>query len=51
MSIKVIEMTSREVIEDIAVSLASEICDGNQIRIRGLLIEFAEEMVIIYLTR
>lgn len=42
------DMTGEEAIEDIAFSLANEICDGTydarQTRIRELLIEFAEEV-------
>lgn len=46
--VKVSDMSSAEIVEDLAVSLAEEICDGEdtarQQRIRKLLIEFAEEI-------
>lgn len=41
-------MTNEEAIEDIAMSLANEICessyDARQTRVRKLLVEFAEEV-------
>lgn len=43
-----VDMTNAEIFEDIAVSLADAICDGEdtarQKRIRTLLVEFAEEI-------
>lgn len=48
MLISVTDMTEEEALEDVVLSLANEICDGEDLprqqRIRKLLIEFVDEI-------